>query len=139
MSYYLIGDAMDEKTDQYKQAAVSGEDVVKGLSIKWVCEHAVHCNAMVANPAQKGFELLWRVTVVKAGPQPKSLAKSRISNSNNIKFRKRSGKKRRIILRIRLAEETAGKIALHKSQEKKEEAEKDKRNRKNRDRKIKRR
>ena len=35
--YYFTGDAAPELAEQYTQAAVSGQDIIEGLRIRWVC------------------------------------------------------------------------------------------------------
>lgn len=35
--YYFAGDTGPELTAQYTQAAVSGQDIIEGLSMRWVC------------------------------------------------------------------------------------------------------
>ena len=35
--YYFAGDTGPELTEQYTQAAVSGQDIIEGLSMRWVC------------------------------------------------------------------------------------------------------
>lgn len=36
-AYYFAGDTGPELTEQYTQVAVSGQDIIEGLSMRWVC------------------------------------------------------------------------------------------------------
>ncbi|KAL9629629.1 MAG: hypothetical protein Q9164_006798, partial [Protoblastenia rupestris] len=120
--YYFIGSVSSEQADQYRQAAVSYEDLITWSRTRW-----------------RGCELPWRVTVFKSSISSKVLKVQHTNVTSNAKKRTRSGKKRRIVIRKHKAKEMALKSVAQRSQAEKEEAEKDKRNKKNRERKMKRR
>ncbi|KAL9101513.1 MAG: hypothetical protein Q9163_003239 [Psora crenata] len=120
--FYFTGSTSSEQAEQYRQAAVSGEDLMAGLKTRW-----------------RGCELPWRVTVLKSPLPSRTVNPLQAVHPADAKRTKRSGKKRRIVLRKRLAAENARKLATQQSNAEREELEKGKRNQKNRERKIKRR
>lgn len=87
---------------------------------------------------QRGYELPWRVTVIKSSTQGKSSVAVNPADSVT-KKRKRNGKKRRIAIRTKVAVRIAKQSLAKQSKAEKEAAEKEKRTRKNRAQKVKRR
>ncbi|KAK2796915.1 hypothetical protein FQN50_009374 [Emmonsiellopsis sp. PD_5] len=112
-----------EEVKRFAEVALSGDKILEDSSSTW-----------------PGCHLPWRVIHLKPGPSKKKSSSSRPSNETSIslinpsldakipKSRKKPGKKRRIVLRQRLA---ASKAA--------EEADREKRTRRNREKKIKKR
>lgn len=84
------------------------------------------------------MELPWRVTVVQTTKGSKVVGlehQSRIETTR----RKRSGKKRRIVIRKKIEARAAKEVAVNQSQAGKDAAEREKRTRKNREKKVKKR
>ena len=88
--------------------------------------------------AQKGMELPWRVTVIKATEPGKMVGLEHQSQAQTDR-RKRNGKKKRIVLRQRLEARAAQEVVARQSQAEKEAAEREKRTRRNREKKVKKR
>ncbi|KAK2778024.1 hypothetical protein FQN52_002929 [Onygenales sp. PD_12] len=120
-----------------------GEIARRGEEVKRFAEVALSGDKILEDSrssAWPGCHLPWRVIHLKPGPSKKKSSSSRASNETSIslvnpsvdakipKSRKKPGKKRRIVLRQRLA---ASKAA--------EEADREKRTRRNREKKIKKR
>lgn len=84
------------------------------------------------------MELPWRVTVIKATEPGKVVA---LEHQAHVQpnGRKRSGKKRRIVIRQKLEARAAKEVIARQNQAVKEAAEREKRTRKNREKKVKKR
>ncbi|KAF8855723.1 hypothetical protein BDZ45DRAFT_804746 [Acephala macrosclerotiorum] len=132
-SYYFARPASEERKQEYRFAALDGEEVL-GLASKraW------------------GLEVPWRVKVLTA-PILKNI-KSKTDTFNDAGTRieaideetaevgkkKKPGKKRRIILREKKRKKEAGEEAKRKKEEEKEAAAREKRTKRNREKKVKR-
>lgn len=119
--YYFTGDKGAELAEQYARAAVSGQDIIEALKMRW-----------------RGMELPWRITVIQATKPGKVLGLEHQSRTPTSR-RKRSGKKRRIVIRKKFEARAAKEMATRQSQVEKEAAEREKRTRKNREKKVKKR
>ena len=84
------------------------------------------------------MELPWRVTVIKTTEAGKALGLYHQSHAPSNR-RKRSGKKRRIMIRQKLNARAAKELIAVQNQALKKAAEQEKRTRKNREKKVKRR
>ena len=84
------------------------------------------------------MELPWRVTVVQSTKGSKVVGPEHQSRIETTR-RKRSGKKRRIVIRKKIEARIAQKVANIQSQVEKDAAEREKRTRKNREKKVKKR
>lgn len=84
------------------------------------------------------MELPWRVTVIKTTKTGKEVGLEHHTQAQNGR-RKRSGKKRRIVIRKKFEARAAKQFAAKQSQTEKEAAEREKRTRKNREKKVKKR
>ncbi len=87
---------------------------------------------------QKGMELPWRVTVIGTMKSGKVTDLEHPSQAQTNR-RKRSGKKRRLVIRRRFEARATKEIAARQTQVEKEAAEREKRTRKNREKKVKKR
>ncbi|KAL9029432.1 MAG: hypothetical protein Q9196_002326 [Gyalolechia fulgens] len=108
--------------EQYKAVAIEGERVLEEARVKW-----------------PGFELPWRVTTVTTKLSKRPKGATVIAQAEATGNRKRSGKKRRIAMRIRTQAQRGKEEKLRQAEACKEELEKEKRNRRNREKKVKRR
>ncbi|CAD6580988.1 MAG: hypothetical protein ASARMPREDX12_000325 [Alectoria sarmentosa] len=120
-TYYFTGDTGAELAEEYAAAAVSGQDIMEGLKMRW-----------------RGMELPWRVTVIQTTESSKVVGLE-LQRRTQISERKRSGKKRRIVIRKKFEAKAAKEKATRQSQAEKEAAEREKRTRKNREKKVKKR
>ncbi|KAL2044751.1 hypothetical protein N7G274_002526 [Stereocaulon virgatum] len=120
-AYYFTGTASAGQAEQYRKAAVSGEQLFQGLKTRW-----------------PGFELPWRVTSLDSTRRFTTPCSENLSFGITAK-RKRSGKKRRISTRIKSTLRSAMESAARQVQAEKEAVYRDKRTRKNREKKLKRR
>ncbi|KAI4168471.1 MAG: hypothetical protein LQ343_006358 [Gyalolechia ehrenbergii] len=107
---------------QYEAAAIEGEDILKEARVKW-----------------PGFELPWRVTTLTTDRSKRSTGVTAIAPAEVTGKRKRSGKKRRIAIRIRTQAQRGKEEALREEEAYKEQFEKERRNRRNREKKVKKR
>lgn len=80
----------------------------------------------------------WRVTVIKTTVPSKVVGLEHQSQAQTSR-RKRSGKRRRIVIRKKYEARAAKEVASRQSQAEKEAAEREKRTRKNREKKVKKR
>ena len=121
--YYFSAEATDQRLQQYRAAAVTGDDIRRGLDHHW-----------------KGCELPWRVTIIKLPAQaiPKQEPPTSTPGSQ-VGRRCRKGKKTRIAIRKRLAADKLKILERERRQAEKESMEKDKRIARNREKKAKRR
>lgn len=119
--YYFAGHTGAELAEQYYRAAVSDQDVVEGLKMRW-----------------RGMELPWRVTVFKTPNAGKVVGLERHLQAQTNR-RKRSGKKKRIMVRKRVEARATKEAAVKQTQVKREAAEREKRTKKNREKKVKKR
>ena len=120
VTYYFTGETSAERAEQYRIAAVSGEQLLQGLGTRWVCSPVFPVWLLLTVFIKPGFEMPWRVTILKA--TGRIMATSSFDTSQTvIGKKKRIGKKRRIAVR------------KHKA------AEREKRTKKNRDKKVKKR
>ena len=83
------------------------------------------------------MEKPWRVTIIRANRQT-SYQGSTFAEQNMSEKRKRNGKKRRILIRKRVATRTQEDVRRRQSQAEKEIAEREKRTIRNREKKVKR-
>lgn len=120
-SYYFAQNNSHEDVEKFRIAAMSGDQIFDNLKIRW-----------------KGCEMPWRVSIIKSNGH-KTPSGSLETPQEVAGKRKRSGKKRRIILRKRMAAKSAKEVAARQSQAEKEAAERGKKTRKNREKKIKKR
>ena len=84
------------------------------------------------------MELPWRVTVIKTTLPGKAVGLEHHTQAQSSR-RKRSGKKRRLVLRKKFEARAAKEVATRQTQTEKEAAEREKRTRKNREKKVKKR
>lgn len=84
------------------------------------------------------MELPWRVTVIQTTESSKVVGLE-LQRRTQISERKRSGKKRRIVIRKNFEAKAVKEKATRQSQAEKEAAEREKRTRKNREKKVKKR
>ncbi|KAF6230880.1 hypothetical protein HO173_010996 [Letharia columbiana] len=119
--YYFAGDTGAELAQQYARAAVSGQDIVEGLKMRW-----------------RGMELPWRVTVIKTTESGNVVGLEHQLQAQTNR-RKRSGKKRRVVIRKRVEARAAKEVVARQYRAEKEAAEREKRTQKNREKKIKKR
>ena len=138
--YYFTGQVTSERSVQFRQAAVSGEQIIQGLRTRWVSLHKVRLfGRKGVDFRQKGCELPWRVTVISStSPINGERGTCTVRDVDPV-GRRRKGKKRRITIRKRSAIGEQRKKTSEQTRGAKEEAEKEKRNKKNRERKVKRR
>ena len=133
------GDQLAEKTRQFEDMAVTGQQVIASSKSPWVSYSqswvlSLHC--LETNNYKPGCDLPWRVIHLKRHqtklpPKSQQLPVYVVEGAppaKSPKTRKKPGKKRRLQLRKRVATAQAA-----------QETEAEKRNRKNRERKIKRR
>ena len=119
-TYYYTGETSAERAEQYRIAAVSGEQLLQGLGTRWVCSPVVSVWLLLTAFIKPGFEMPWRVTILKA--TGRIMTTSSFDTSQTvIGKKKRIGKKRRIAIR------------KHKT------GEREKRTKKNREKKVKKR
>ncbi len=83
------------------------------------------------------MELPWRVTVIQARDAGKVVGGERQEEART-KGRKRSGKKRRVVMRRRLQVRAEQEVLGRRTREEREAAEREKRTRRNREKKVKR-
>lgn len=122
-SRYFTGEITQTQSEQYRQAAISGEEVIAGLKTKYT-----------------GLALPWRVTVINSSaPSVATVPPPVPTPSHPGSKRIRKGKKTRLAIRKRVEKAQGQRGRDTSTRLEKEQAEKDKRNRKNRERKIKRR
>lgn len=84
------------------------------------------------------MELPWRVTVIKTTQSGQLVGLEHHTQAQSGR-KKRSGKKRRIVIRKKFEARAAKKVAARQIQTEKEAAEREKRTRKNREKKVKKR
>ena len=128
-TYYFTGPNSPEKSEQYRTAAITAEEIFKGLAVRW-----------------RGAELPWRLIILKSPHSssplyPRKPATQPADNTTTTTLpskHKRSGKKRRIAIRTKLAAKSAKELAKKQSLAEKEAAEKEKRTWRNREKKVKR-
>lgn len=115
--------AEGERLVQLQFAAVTGENVLRDSARRnW------------------GLEVPWRVKIIKqkSVPSPGLSGKlSSIAIEDSQKKRKKPGKKRRVVLRMRVKRIEEEKTRKEKESNEKEEAEKERRTKKNREKKLK--
>lgn len=119
--YYFAGHTDAQLMEQYVRAAVSGQDLIEGLKMRW-----------------RGMELPWRITRTTT-TEPGKVVRLDHQSRTQTSSRKRNGKKRRIVIRQKLEARAAKEAVARQSQAEKEVAEREKRTRKNRERKVKKR
>ena len=119
---YFTGKTTQAKSEQYRQAAISGEEVIAGLKTKYT-----------------GLALPWKVTVINSSDPSLSTIPPPVKTSRAGNKRTRKGKKTRLAIRKRYEKAQTQNMRDTSAKLEKEQVEKDKRNRKNRERKIKRR
>jgi len=126
---FVVGKATGEQLSRFEAAAISGEQV------QWN-----------AGKRARGLEVPWRVTVLRVKERRRKSAGDEVTDIRNASMdglegrsRKRPGKKRRIIMRSRM--KASGELAekMKMAAALREEAEREKRTRRNREKKIKRR
>ena len=138
IEYYFAGHTGAELAEQYSQAAVSDQDIVDGLRMRWVCGFVLDLEIGTDLLEQRGMELPWRVTLIKTTDPGKVVGQEHLLQAQTNK-RKRSGKKRRIIVRKKIEAGAAQEAAAKQTQVEREAAEREKRTRKNREKKVKKR
>jgi hypothetical protein len=135
-SYYFAPKAADKTLHRYEKAAISGEDVLRGLQVRYT-----------------GWSRPWRVTVLPLSQKTTLRLRNHAADSEHInplpvahngedvqrKKMTKPGKKRRVILRVRMRKEMEENGKKEEEQRRKEESEKEKRTRRNREKKVKKR
>ena len=135
--YYFTNGSSEQERKQYQSVAVSGEDILRQTEARWV--RFILAANVITNSCQLqyGCALPWRVITVKNFQNLVTSNKSTPNKSVSTK-KTRQGKKRRILLRKRLAL-TAEKEAIARiSKVGKEAAEREKKTRLNRAKKVRR-
>ncbi|MCJ1253457.1 hypothetical protein MMC24_001269 [Lignoscripta atroalba] len=118
-TYYFKGDPSVEEKEQYRSAAVSGDEITRQISVRW-----------------HGCSLPWRVITINATARTETSNSSAHTKSNPVR-RTRQGKKRRIITRKKMALIAAKQAQVNMTQADREAAEREKRTRRNREKKVK--
>lgn len=138
-TYYFTGIPTKETAEQYQQTAMTGEEVMEYRQAKWVNYIQGTCNSTWAATkiSQPGSQVSWRVTTIDFTGTTKSSATPRIGDITATK-KKRSGKKRRILIRAKYLAKELEALAARQALADKEIAWKENRARKNRKNKLKR-
>ena len=135
-TYYFAGYAHGELMEHYRSAAVTGEHIVEGLNVPWVCPQVYTEGLLCLRILQPGCELPWRVVTIHAVDARKGSNSTRTTDATSHK-RKRIGKKRRIMIRKKTATKKEEESAAKQDRAEKEAAEREKRTRRNREKKVK--
>ena len=134
---YLTKDRTARQAEQFRRAAVTGEDIITRANQHCVSWAKIWHWISYANTPQPGCELPWRVTTIKSSGRQNFAHESAPSEVQATR-RKRAGKKRRIAIRKKDALKKKQRETEARLRAEKEAAEKEKRTRRNREKKVKR-